>query len=55
MLRTVQLYNDLYFCDIEIRNIVFENFLTINGNRKSLQKIIPKASFFFGHIASKRL
>ena len=42
-------------CNIEIDDIVSDHLLTFNRHRQTLQKIIPKMTFFFCHACSQLL
>ena len=53
MSRTIKFYYKLYFCAIKICNIPSENLLTGKFDWICIQKIIPKAFFFVGHVLAK--
>ncbi len=55
MLGTVQFYYQFCLIAKEIYNIAANHILATDLDRVSFQKIIPKVSFFFGHILSKAL
>ena len=55
MLRSVQFDHDLLRRDVEISDIVSENLLSVNRYGQGFQKIVPKMSFFFCHLAAHLL
>ena len=55
MLRTVQLYRQPYRRTVKIYNIFRYNKLTPKGRLIHMQIIIPKVTFFFGHILTQIL
>ena len=55
MLRTVELYDHLCFCAVEIHDIGTDHLLPLKRNREQTQKIKPEMPFFFGHIAAQIL
>ena len=53
MLGTIQLYNKILFCNIEIHDVSAYDLLPMNPYRKTSHKIIPQVSFFFRHIPAQ--
>ena len=55
MLRAVKLNDEASLITAKIHDIWPNDLLTIDRDRKSLQKVIPKATFFFRHVSPEKL
>jgi hypothetical protein len=50
MLGTIQFNNQFGLMALKINNIVANDFLPVELHRINFQKIVPKMTFFFGHV-----